>query len=49
MVENIHSALTNNKIPIGIFIDLQKAFDTIDHSILLLKLNQYGIRGPALK
>jgi hypothetical protein len=49
MVENIHSALTTNKIPIGIFIDLQKAFDTIDHSILLEKLNHYGIRGPALK
>ena len=47
-IDEIKKSLQNNKHVIGIFIDLSKAFDTIDHSKLLSKLSRYGIRGNAL-
>jgi len=31
--------------PIGIFLDLTKAYDVLSHKVLLSKLNSYGIRG----
>ena len=48
LVDKIGSSLDRSKHTIGIFLDLSKAFDTIDHTILLRKLNRYGVRGRAL-
>ena len=44
----IKCPLDNRKYSCGIFIDLQKAFDTLNHNAPLLKLEHYRIRGNAL-
>ena len=47
LTETIKEALDQGKYGCGIFFDLQKAFDTVNHNILLGKLKHYGIRGVA--
>ena len=49
LVDRITKSQDIGDIVIALFIDLKKAFDTIDHRILLRKLYSYGIRGSMLK
>ena len=46
-IQHIENELRKKNHVVGIFIDLSKAFDTIDHNKLLRKLEHYGIRGNA--
>ena len=48
ITENIRSCIENKNYGCGVFIDLKKAFDTVNHSILLKQLEHYGIRGAML-
>ena len=47
ITENIRKALDDGNIGCGIFVDLKKAFDTVDHQILLAELKHYGIYGAS--
>ena len=48
-MDKIIKKLDMNELPINIYLDLSKAFDTLDHSILIHKLKFYGIDGNSLK
>ena len=47
ITEKVRKALDSGKFACGIFVDLQKAFDTVNHEILLMKLDHYGLRGTS--
>ena len=49
LIDNIMKLLDDDKIPFCIFMDLSKAFDTLNHNILLHKLSFYGVEGQSLK
>ena len=47
-IDNVIHKLDQGKLPISVFLDLSKAFDTLAHDILLHRLNFYGVHGIAL-
>ena len=47
ITEKIRDALDKKQFACGIFIDLQKAFNTVNHDILLGKLNYYDVKGTS--
>ena len=46
-IENIQTQLDKGKYCAGVFVDLKKDFDAVDHNILPTKLDYYGIRDTA--
>jgi len=48
ITERIRKSMENKKVGCGLFVDLSKAFDTINHKILISKMEHYGIRGVSL-
>ena len=49
VIDNIRNMLDKGEYALGVYLDFKKAFDTVDHRILLCKLNHYGFRGHTNK
>ncbi len=49
IVDRLMTEMDRNETPINIYLDLSKAFDTLDHNILTQKLKYYGIKGINLE
>ena len=49
LTDTLRKAIDNNLYTCGIFLDFSKAFDTVNHEILLKKLESYGVRGLPLR
>ena len=45
LTDRIRQQIDQKKVPFSVFLDLSKAFDTLNHDILLTKLHYYGIKG----
>jgi hypothetical protein len=49
VLNDIYTAMDQNEVSIAVLLDMSAAFDTVDHNILLMKLENLGIRGDALE
>ena len=49
ITDSLFSNVDKHRINISVFLDLKKAFDTVDHGILLAKLTKYGVAGTSLR
>ena len=48
LTKTIRKAIDDNEFACGVFLDFKKAFNTVNHGMLLKKLEHYGVRGNAL-
>ena len=49
LIDQINSSFEKNHFTLGVFIDLSKAFATVDHDVLITKLENYGVNGNKLR
>ena len=49
LTKELHESCDKNEFTLGVFVDLSKAFDTVNHDILLVKLEYFGLKSKYLK